>query len=152
MATPGRGTGASLTVVLVVLFLAVVAMWWVGGLGSLTEAFSISILPLSLAVAAIALISISFMGRSNPAMTFAAAAIAGLFGWVLGLVIQAQWLAFDRLYVAPLFDLFSGDLDKVSFFNVSAAFVVAAMIFALVVMGWNALSTIRSDDGLQLVR
>lgn len=144
--------GASMVVVIGALALAIIAMWWFGGFSSLTDAFTISILPLSLAATGVALVAFSTMGQKNPGMTWVLAALTGLLGWIIGLTVQSQWLAYDKLYVVPFLDLITGNVAGTSLFQFTAALVVAAQIFAILVMAYNALSTIRSDDGLQLVR
>ena len=147
-----QATGFTMITVIGILFLLLILIFFLGGFSSLQAAFSVSLLPLALGVTAFAIVAFTTRGRAN--LTFALLFASGAFAFffIVGLAIQATLLDFRRLYVEPFLSLFSGDLATLTFVAFSAAFVVIAIIFAILVMTWNAINTIGTDEGIRLFR
>lgn len=148
----GVGSGVSIMTVVVVLLVALVLLWFFGGDTTFADTFTVSILPLFLAVLAFSLVAFTTQGRTQRPFALVLAGLSGIFSWLVGVAIQNSWVDFDRLYVRPTVDLFSGNLTGATFFEATAAYVVIAIVIALGVMTFNVLSTIGTDERIKLFR
>lgn len=146
-----RGIGTTMGGIIVALIIILALIFFFGG-GSFRGLFTFALLPTSLAIAAVALVAMTTRGRTNPAFVWIMAGIAGLLGFLVGQSIQNNWIPYDALYVGAFVDVITGNISGVSAFAITAFFVVVVQIAGTIVLLFNAVQTITTDDQVSLVQ
>lgn len=137
---------------IVIIGIALIAIMFIFAGGRFSGFFTASLLPLSLAVLGVSLVAMTSPGKTRPGLTLLLALTAGVIGWSVGVAIQANWLAYDKLYVVPFVEIASGQISGVSAFALSAFFVVVVQILGTLLAGFNATQTIATDDVVSLAQ